>query len=58
VVSIQHLKEAEEAIAARERQLALITDTIGFPVTYIDRDGIVRFANARAQPGAGCNRAR
>ncbi len=53
LVSIQHLKEAQEAIAARERQLALITDTIGFPVTYFDRDRIVRFANAQSAEWAG-----
>jgi diguanylate cyclase (GGDEF)-like protein/PAS domain S-box-containing protein len=48
VVDIQHLKDAESDIASRERQLALITDTIGFPVTYIDRDGVLRFANAQS----------
>ena len=57
LVSIQHLKDAQDAIAARERQLALITDTIGFPLTYVDREGVIRFANAqsaawsRLQPG-------
>ncbi|MDH5264816.1 MAG: PAS domain-containing protein, partial [Betaproteobacteria bacterium] len=53
LVSIQHLKDAQEAIAARERQLALITDTIGFPVTYFDRDRVVRFANAKSAEWAG-----
>ena len=53
LLDIQHLKDAEAAIAARERQLTLITDTIGFPVTYIDRDGIVRFANAHSAAWAG-----
>lgn len=53
LVDIEHLKEAEAAIAARERQLALITDTIGFPVTYIDKSGIVRFANAHSAAWAG-----
>lgn len=53
LVSIQHLKEAQEAIAARERQLALITDTIGFPLTYVDREGIVRFANAQSAAWTG-----
>ena len=46
LMDIQHLKDAQDAIAQRERQLSLITDTIGFPVTYIDREGVVRFANA------------
>jgi diguanylate cyclase (GGDEF)-like protein/PAS domain S-box-containing protein len=53
LIDIQNLKEAEAAIAARERQLALITDTIGFPVTYLDRDGIIRFANAHSAAWAG-----
>ncbi len=53
LVGIQHLKEAQEAIAARERQLALITDTIGFPLTYVDREGIVRFANAQSAAWSG-----
>ncbi len=53
LIDIQHLKDAETAIAARERQLALITDTIGFPVTYIDRDGILRFANAQSCAWSG-----
>jgi len=56
VVDLQTLKEAEAAIAARERQLALITDTIGFPVTYIDRDGILRFANAQSVAWSGMRR--
>ena len=56
IVDLQHLKEAEAAIAARERQLALITDTIGFPVTYIDREGILRFANAQSVAWSGLPR--
>ncbi len=50
---IQNLKDAEAATAARERQLALITDTVGFPVTYIDSRGVVRFANAHSAAWAG-----
>ncbi|MBL0143778.1 MAG: PAS domain-containing protein [Betaproteobacteria bacterium] len=53
LTDIQHLKDAQSAIAARERQLSLITDTIGFPVTYIDKDCIVRFANAQSAAWAG-----
>jgi diguanylate cyclase (GGDEF)-like protein/PAS domain S-box-containing protein len=53
LMDIQHLKDAQDAIAARERQLSLITDTIGFPVTYVDREGIVRFANAQSAAWAG-----
>ena len=53
LMDIQHLKDAQDAIAQRERQLTLITDTIGFPVTYIDREGVVRFANAHSAAWAG-----
>lgn len=53
LIDIQHLKDAQDAIAQRERQLSLITDTIGFPVTYIDREGVVRFANAHSAAWAG-----
>ncbi len=53
LMPIQHLKDAEAATAARERQLALITDTIGFPVTYIDCTGVIRFANAHSAAWAG-----
>jgi diguanylate cyclase (GGDEF)-like protein/PAS domain S-box-containing protein len=53
LMDIQHLKDAQDAIAQRERQLSLITDTIGFPVTYIDREGVVRFANAHSAAWAG-----
>ena len=48
LMPIQHLKDAEAATAARERQLSLITNTIGFPVTYFDCDGVIRFANANS----------
>ena len=53
LIDIQHLKDAQDAIGARERQLSLITDTIGFPVTYFDRAGVVRFANAHSAAWAG-----
>ncbi|NJD89802.1 MAG: PAS domain S-box protein [Betaproteobacteria bacterium] len=53
LMPIQHLKDAEAATAARGRQLALITDTIGFPVTYIDCAGVIRFANAHSASWAG-----
>jgi diguanylate cyclase (GGDEF)-like protein/PAS domain S-box-containing protein len=53
LMPIQHLKDAEAATAARERQLSLITNTIGFPVTYFDRDGVIRFANAHSAAWAG-----
>ncbi|HZZ94086.1 MAG TPA: PAS domain-containing protein [Usitatibacter sp.] len=52
---IQELKDAEAAIEERERQigiqrkqLQLVIDNIGVPMSYIDRELRVRFAN---QPG-------
>jgi diguanylate cyclase (GGDEF)-like protein/PAS domain S-box-containing protein len=45
LVDVQQLKETENALAERERQLSLITDAVGFPITYIDRSLTVRFAN-------------
>ncbi len=55
LVDIQQLKDAEAALLDRERQiedqrrqLQLIIDNIGAPMSYIDRDLRLRFAN---QPG-------
>lgn len=45
LVDIQALKDAEAALADRERQLSLIIDSVGFPITYVDRDRVIRFAN-------------
>jgi diguanylate cyclase (GGDEF)-like protein/PAS domain S-box-containing protein len=45
LVDVQPLKDAQDALAERERHLSLITDSIGFPLTYIDRDEVIRFAN-------------
>ena len=45
LVDIQQLKDAEAALAERERQLSLIMDSVGFPITYVDRDRVIRFAN-------------
>ncbi|MBK8321544.1 MAG: PAS domain-containing protein [Betaproteobacteria bacterium] len=50
---IQHLKDAEERVRDQERQLRLITDSVGFPITYIGRDMIVRFANGPSLAWAG-----
>ena len=33
LVDIQQLKDAEAALAERERQLSLIMDSVGFPIT-------------------------
>ena len=45
LVDIQPLKQAEEALAERERQLSLVIDNIGVPMSYIDRERRVRFTN-------------
>ena len=45
LVDVQQLKDAEAALAERERQLSLIMDSVGFPITYVDRDHVIRFAN-------------
>src|SRR5260221_6237412 len=45
LVDVQQLKDAEATLADRERQLSLIMDSVGFPVTYVDRDHRIRFAN-------------
>jgi len=45
LVDVQQLKDAEASLADRERQLSLIIDAVGFPITYIDRAGVIRFAN-------------
>jgi diguanylate cyclase (GGDEF)-like protein/PAS domain S-box-containing protein len=45
LVDIQALKETEEALAERERRLSLVTDNIGVPMAYIDRDRRMRFTN-------------
>jgi diguanylate cyclase (GGDEF)-like protein/PAS domain S-box-containing protein len=45
LVDIQQLKDAEGALADRERQLSLTLDAVGFPITYVDRGQIIRFAN-------------
>jgi diguanylate cyclase (GGDEF)-like protein/PAS domain S-box-containing protein len=45
LVDIQQLKDTEGTLAERERQLSLIMDSIGFPITYVGRDKVIRFAN-------------
>jgi PAS domain S-box-containing protein len=53
LVDVQELKEAEHALAERERQLSLIMDSTGFPITYIDRSGVIRFANRPSREWSG-----
>ena len=53
LVDIQPLRDSQRALADRERQLSLITDSVGFPITYIDRERIVRFANRPSCEWAG-----
>lgn len=45
LVDIQNLKETQATLAEAERQISLITDSVGFPITYIDRAGLIRYAN-------------
>jgi diguanylate cyclase (GGDEF)-like protein/PAS domain S-box-containing protein len=53
LVDIQQLKQTEAALGERERQLSLITDSVGFPITYIDRQRVVRFVNRPSAEWAG-----
>ena len=48
-VDIQQLKETEAELADQRKQLELVVDNIGVPMSYIDRERRFRFAN---QPGA------
>ena len=48
LVNVQELKDAEEEIALQRKQLQLVLDNIGVPMSYVDRDRRFRFAN---QPG-------
>ena len=53
LVDVQQLKDAEAALADRERQLSLIMDSVGFPVTYVDRNHVIRFANRPSREWSG-----
>ncbi len=48
LVDIQQLKDAETALEEQRKQVQLVVDNIGVPMSYIDRDWRFRFAN---QPG-------
>jgi len=48
LVDIQQLKDAEGALEEQRKQVQLVVDNIGVPMSYIDRDWRFRFAN---QPG-------
>jgi diguanylate cyclase (GGDEF)-like protein/PAS domain S-box-containing protein len=45
LVDVQQIKDAEATLAERERQLSLFIDSVGFPITYVDRAHVIRFAN-------------
>ncbi|HEX5130468.1 MAG TPA: PAS domain-containing protein [Usitatibacter sp.] len=49
LVDIQQLKDAEAEAAHQRKQLQLVVDNIGVPMSYVDREMRFRFAN---QPGA------
>jgi diguanylate cyclase (GGDEF)-like protein/PAS domain S-box-containing protein len=53
LTDIQHLKDVERELAARERHLTMITDVAGFPISYLDRDLVIRFANRPAAEWTG-----
>src|ERR1700682_5329343 len=53
LVDIQQLKDVEAALAERERHLSLIMDSVGFPVTYLDRRQVIRFANRPSREWSG-----
>jgi diguanylate cyclase (GGDEF)-like protein/PAS domain S-box-containing protein len=45
LIDIQHLKDAEQAVAERQRELKLITENAGVPMAYIDADLRFRYTN-------------
>jgi diguanylate cyclase (GGDEF)-like protein/PAS domain S-box-containing protein len=53
LVDIQQLKDVEAALAERERHLSLIMDSVGFPITYLDRHQVIRFANRPSREWSG-----
>ena len=53
LVDVQQLKDAEAALADRERQLSLIMDSVGLPITYVDRNHVIRFANRPSAEWSG-----
>jgi diguanylate cyclase (GGDEF)-like protein/PAS domain S-box-containing protein len=53
LVDVQQLKDAEAALADRERQLTLLIDAVGFPIVYLDRGGVIRFANGPSRVWSG-----
>lgn len=57
IQDIQHVKELERAASRREEQLRLITDNVGIPIGYVDRDFIFRFSNRPGQVGLGLTEA-
>jgi diguanylate cyclase (GGDEF)-like protein/PAS domain S-box-containing protein len=52
LVDIQQLKDTELALEDQRKQLRLVIDNIGVPLSYIDRELRFRFAN---QPGIDWN---
>ena len=58
LVDVQALKDTEAALADRERQLSLIIDSVGFPITYVDRHQVIRFANQPSCEWSGRTRRR
>jgi len=55
VQDIQNLKALEREAVQREQRLRLITDNIGMPMGYVDRDFVFRFTNQPGLEGLGLN---
>lgn len=53
LIDVQPMKDVQAELADRERHVSLIMDAVGFPITYIDRDRRVRFANRPSAQWAG-----
>ncbi len=53
LVDVQQLKDVEAALEERERHLSLIMDSVGFPITYLDRQQVIRFANRPSREWSG-----
>ncbi|MEQ1517867.1 MAG: PAS domain-containing protein, partial [Usitatibacteraceae bacterium] len=56
VTDIEHDHQLTQQIIERERQLQLITDNIGIPISYIDADKCVRFYNKPGEEWFGLKR--
>jgi PAS domain S-box-containing protein len=49
---VDHLKRLELEAGQREHRLRLVTDSVGLPILYFDREFRLRFANRRSPTGS------